>query len=265
MAPITIDGTTVTDITVDGDPIGRVTVDGDVVWSADQSRLIASFEPPEFDDAWGGRKDTINGDLETAGDHSIDGQYSLFHATGDGYDATTSYPGEEDADLPLYPGVPSKQRYYVRASDFSGMDATWYFCQRNSGNDGLSVRLWGSNNRVFFYEIVDGNLQSIARDNSPSYPTGGEWLEITITVNGPDGTTFSGLQALEPQVEVYTINSDLSRNTEVSTCRGDDGQGDPIAISSSNALAEDQGGVKWTFNDKGSDVWADYHHDITDV
>ena len=221
-------------------------------------RRIASFEGSEFDDCWHGRKDTINGDLSTSSVQAVDGEQSLFHAAGDGYDATLSNPGD---GLPLYIGVPSTQRFYVWCSDWSDMSASWRFCRRNSGNDGLRLRLWGSVGSAYFYEYVGGSEQSIARDDTITFPTS-QWLEVTITVNGPDGTPYAGLSALEPQIEIYTVNSDFSRNTEVTTFTGNDGQGDPTAISSSNALAEGEGGYRWTFNADAGDMFADYHHEV---
>lgn len=253
--PATIDGDPIEAVTIDGDPVSQITADGDVVWSASPGTLIASFEGAEFDDAWGGRKDTVDGDLTTSSARAVDGDRSLYHDGADGYDSTISAPGD---GLPHYVGVPSKQRFYLWASDWANTSAYWFFCRRNSGNDALYLRFWGSQDAFFFGETVDGVTSTIARDDTAGMPPG-EWLEITITVNGEAGTTYAGLQALEPMVEVYTVDNSFNRQTEVSTFQGDEGAGDQIAISQSNALAPGEGGYEWAFQDT-SDVYVDHHH-----
>ncbi|MFD1515671.1 hypothetical protein [Halomarina rubra] len=227
-----------------------------LVWTASDGALIASFENAEFDDAWHGRKDTVDGDLVTTTARAVDGTTSLRHPADGSYDATQSSPGD---GLAQYIGVPSKQRFYVYFDDWSAVDCYWFFCRRNSGNDALSLRFWGTNNSMFFNEYVDGDLQTIARSNSPS-PPDDQWLEITITVNDDTGT-YAGLQDFEPMIEVYQVDSSFNRTTEVTTFYGDDGAGDPIAISQSNALNPGEGGYRWSFQGNAI-VDVDYHHTV---
>lgn len=226
------------------------------LFQPDDRGLIASFEDGEFDDNWGGRKDTVDGDLVTTTARAVDGAASLRHPADGSYDATRSVPGD---GLPIYLGVPSRQRFYIWFDDWTVANAYWSFCWRNSGNDRLYLRFWGTDDALFFNETVGGSTNTIARDNAPSPPSG-EWLEVTITVNDDTGT-YSGLQDFEPRVEVYTVDASFNRATLVSDFQGDDAAGDAISISSSNALGYGEGGYRWEFQGNAI-VDVDYHHEV---
>lgn len=227
-----------------------------LVFAAAAGQMIASFEGSEFDDAWGGRKDTVDGDLVTTSARAVDGDNSLRHPADGGYDATRSLPGD---GLPVYVGIPSKQRHYVYFDDWTQMNCYWQFCWRNSGNDWVGLRYWGSNDALYFNESVSGSLTTIGRSVPAGVPSDA-WLEVTITVNDDTGTyDAEGLLAWEPRVEVYNVDASFARTTLVADFKGSDSTSDPDTISASNRLSQGQGGYRWTF--QGSAVMdADYHH-----
>ena len=227
-----------------------------LVWAATTGQMIASFEGAEFDDNWGGRKDTVDGDLQTSSVRSVDGDNSLRHKAGDGYDATRSLPGD---GLPHYVGIPSKQRHYVYFENWPDMNCYWQFCWRNNGNDWLGLRYWGQNDALYFNENVGGSVQTIGRKVPAGVPSDG-WLETTITVNDDTGTyDAEGLLAWEPRVEIYNVDSTFTRTTLVADFKGSDSTSDPDTISTSNRLAPGEGGYRWTFQGAAT-MDVDYHH-----
>lgn len=222
-------------------------------YSLELASLIASFEDGEFNDAWHGRKDTVNGNLIASTERAVDGDTAIRHPAGASYDATRSVPGD---GLPIYIGVPSIQRFYIWFDDWATANAYWSFCWRNNGNDRLYLRFWGTDDSLYFNETVGGTTDNLAWDTSAGVPSG-EWLEVTIRVNDDQGH-FSDLNAHQPHVEVWTVDASFNRNTQVSGFKSDTSLGGS-PISASNALDAGVGGYRWEF--QGSAIIdADYHH-----